>query len=268
VASHLTGIPFSFTGRSYDIFSPDSLLPEKIRDAHFVRCESMAIIDHLKNLTGESNGKYRLTYNGVPLTPQGLAPVLMQPPYRLLGLGRLVEKKGFDLLISACRILKDAGVDFHLTLAGGGPQERQLKRLVRELDLSSQVSFPGFISYDRVAEQFCSADVFIMPCKVDSTGNRDGLPTVILEALLHRVPVIAADIAGVGEVVENGVTGLLIPPRQPQVIAAAVLQMVRNREAALSMAERGRSRVHQDFNPEHNHRRVLELFREASLTRS
>jgi colanic acid/amylovoran biosynthesis glycosyltransferase len=263
VASHLTGIPFSFTGRAHDIFTPDSLLPEKIRAAVFVRCESKAVMYHLAQLTGGDTGKFRLTYNGVPLTAQDLAPVRMQPPYRLLALGRFVETKGFDILIQACRILKDAGLDHHLTLAGAGPQGRRLQRLARKLGLASRISFPGFIRYDKVAGQFCAADVFIMPCMVHPSGNRDGLPTVILEALAHRVPVIATDVAGIGEVIETGVTGLLIPPSDPQALADAVLQMVRNRDAALVMAARGRARVLQQFNQQDNHRRVLELFQAA-----
>jgi colanic acid/amylovoran biosynthesis glycosyltransferase len=263
VASHLTGIPFSFTGRAHDIFTPDSLLPEKIRDAVFVRCESRSVVNHLAQLTGGDTSKFRLTYNGVPLTAQDLAPVRMQPPYRLLALGRLVETKGFDILIQACRLLKDAGLDHHLTLAGAGPQGRRLQRLARKLGLASQISFPGFVRYDKVAGQFGAADVFIMPCIVHSSGNRDGLPTVILEALAHRVPVIATDVAGIGEVIEAGVTGWLIPPNDPQALADAVLQVVRNREAALAMAARGRARVLTEFNPEANHRRALELFLEA-----
>jgi colanic acid/amylovoran biosynthesis glycosyltransferase len=263
VASQLTGIPYSFTGRAHDIFTPDSLLPEKIRDAAFVRCNSQAAINHLSGLIGRDTGKFRLAYNGVPLTAQGRAPVRMQPPYRLLALGRLVKTKGFHILLHACRILKDRGIDFHLTLAGAGPERLRLRYLAWKLGLASQISFPGFISYDRVAEQFSAADVCIMPCIVHASGNRDGLPNVIMEALLHRVPVIATDMEAIGELIEDRVTGFLIPQRDPQALADAVLQMIRDRDAALAMAERGRARVLQEFNPESNHRRVLEFFLEA-----
>ncbi len=263
VASHLTGIPFSFTGRAYDVFTPDSLLLEKIRDAAFIRCESRAVIQQLQEMAGEAAGKFRLTYNGVPLNADALARAPMGPPYRMLALGRLVAKKGFDLLIYACKILKEAGLNFHLVLAGGGPEERQLKRLARQLGLAPQICFTGFLSYDRVADQFLAADVFIMPSTIADSGDRDGLPTVILEAMLHRVPVIATDVAGISEVIEDGVTGLLIPQKDPQAIAAAVLRLFRDRQAALAMAERGRTRVWQDFDPERNHFRVLELFQEA-----
>jgi glycosyltransferase involved in cell wall biosynthesis len=263
VASHLTGIPFSFTGRAHDVFTPDSLLAAKIRDALFVRCESRAVLRHLQELAGGDGTKLRLTYNGVPLSAAGLAPVLMRPPYRLLALGRLVGTKGFAVLLEACRVLKDAEVDFHLTLAGSGAEGGRLRRLARNLGLASRVSFPGFIPYDRVGGLFQETDVFIMPSIIAKSGNRDGLPTVILEALLHRVPVVATDVAGIGEVIEPGKTGLLVPPTDPAALAAAVLQLFGNRDAALEMAARGRARVLQDFEAERNHRLVLRLFREA-----
>jgi colanic acid/amylovoran biosynthesis glycosyltransferase len=265
VASHLTGIPYSFTGRAHDVFTPDSLLPEKVRDAELVRGDSRAALQRLSALSGGANGKFQLTYNGVPLTALGPAPVRMQPPYRLLCLGRFVAIKGFDVLIKAARILLDGAVDFQLTMAGSGPRRRQLKDLTRKLGLASQISFPGFISHDRVAELFYGTDIFIMPSTVQASGDRDGLPTVLLEALLHRVPVIATDVAGIGEVIENGKTGFLIPPRDPQAIAEAVLRMIRDRDATLAMAERGQARIRQDFDPETNHRRVLELFQEMNL---
>ncbi len=260
VASLLTGIPFSFTGRAHDIFTPDGLLAEKIRDAAMVRCESRAVMHRLTGLTGVDNGKFHLTYNAVPLSAAAPAPVPMQPPYQLLALGRLVGTKGFDYLLHGCEILEETGLDFHLTLAGAGPQTRRLKHLAGKLGLARRISFPGFIAYDRVGELFRRADIFIMPCTVLADGNRDGLPTVILEALLHRLPVIASDVAGIGEVIEPRVTGLLIPQKDPQAIAVAVQEMVRDREAALRMAERGRRRVWQDFSPEGNHPLVSELF--------
>jgi colanic acid/amylovoran biosynthesis glycosyltransferase len=99
---------------------------------------------------------------------------------------------------------------------------------------------------------------------VQASGNRDGLPNVIMEALLHRVPVIATDMAAIGELIEDKVTGFLIPQRDPHALADAVCRMIGDRGAALAMAERGRNLVLQGFDPESNHRRVLEFFLEAS----
>ena len=103
-----------------------------------------------------------------------------------------------------------------------------------------------------------------MPSVVHSSGDRDGIPTVIMEALIHRLPVIATDVSGIAELVENNVTGLLIPEKDPGAIADAVVSMISDRNGALEMAERGRSLVWDQFNPDVNHRKVFELYQELA----
>ncbi len=260
IASRLTGIPFSFTARAWDIYPPDGALAEKIRAAAFVRSETRTNIPYLGGFVGGDTSKIYLTYNGVPLEAHQEAPAAMNPPYRLLALGRFVGKKGYDFLLHSCKILADSGLDFRLTLAGDGPRTRQLKRLAHRLGISERVSFPGFVRYDKVSDLFSSTDIFVMPSVVHSSGDRDGIPTVIMEALMHRVPVIATDVSGIGEVIEDGHTGLLIPEKDPRAIALAVEKMAGDRKSALEMAEQGRTRVLEQFDPERNHRKVLELY--------
>ncbi|MCX6899834.1 MAG: glycosyltransferase [Verrucomicrobia bacterium] len=260
VASRLTGIPFSFTCRAWDIYPPDSALCDKLRDAAFVRSETEANIQHLATTCEADTAKIHLTYNGVPLVSHAEAPVAMQPPYRLLAMGRFVGKKGYEFLLHACKHLADDGVDFHLTLAGDGARAFQLKRLARDLGLGGRVSFPGFVSYDAVSGLFRAADIFIMPSVVHASGDRDGIPTVIMEALTHRVPVIATNVSGIPELIEDGVTGLLIPEKDPAAIARAALRLINDRSAALAMAEQGRAKVRELFDPERNHKKVLELY--------
>lgn len=261
-AARLTGRPFTFTARAWDIYPPDGLIGVKIRDAALVRTETAANVRHLSAFAGGELDKFRVTYNGAPLRAERDAAVAMQPPYRLLAVGRFVRKKGFDQLLHAARLLADAGVDFRLTIAGDGLLRWSLKRLARRLKIAERVSFPGFVPHDAVAELFAASDVFIMPCVVAPSSDRDGLPTVILEALLHRLPVVTTAVSGIPELIEDGVTGLLVGERDPAAIAAAVKRLVADRPAALAMAERGRARVHQQFDPERNHRGVLELYRQ------
>jgi colanic acid/amylovoran biosynthesis glycosyltransferase len=267
IASRLTGIPFSFTARAWDIYPPDGALKEKLRDATFIRSETQANVRYLSAYSGVSEEKMYLTYNGVPLKPHREAPVPMKPPYRLLALGRFVGKKGYDFLLHACKILKDSSVEFHLTLAGGGPRMTELKYLAWKLGLREQVSFPGFIPYDCVPELFCSSDIFVMPSIIHKSGDRDGIPTVLMEALMHRVPVIATDVSGIAELVENRVTGLLIPEKDAQAIAEAVKEFGADRDSALRTAEQGREKVLKQFNPEVNHKRVYELYEELLADR-
>ena len=260
IASRLTGIPFSFTARARDLFTADSVLGEKIRDAAFIRSETSYNIDYMASVFGADRRKIHVTYNGIPLKQHDEAPVPMQPPYRLSALGRFVGKKGYDHLIVACKIMKDADLDFRLTLAGDGPMRHKLHALVRRLGLNDRVQFPGFLSYDNVPALFRGTDIFLMPSVVRSSGDRDGIPTVILEALAYRLPVISTDVSGISEVIEDRVTGLLVPQKDPQAIADAVSQLVHDRARALQMARQGRARALKQFDAETNHKRVLELY--------
>ncbi len=266
VASSLTGIPFSFTGRAADIYPPDGALAEKIYYSTFVRTNTMANVNYLKGFADKKAEKIHLTYNGYPLKDFKAAPVNMEPPYRITALGRFARFKGYDILLRACKILENSGLDFHLTLAGSGARGILLKSFCRRLGLKDRVSFPGFITHDRVSELLYSSDVFVMPSIIHSTGERDGIPNVIMEALLHRLPVVASNVSGISEVIRDGETGLLVPPRNPSALAQALTEMTRDRKAALEMAEKGRSRVLTQFDPERNHREVLQLYQEQCIS--
>jgi glycosyltransferase involved in cell wall biosynthesis len=260
VASKLAGIPFSFSGGSSDIYPPDGALTEKIRDSLFVRTNNMASIGYLKDFTNGNGNKLHLIYNGISLERHTEALVPMTPPYQILALGRFDRIKAFDVLLYASKILKDSGLNFHLTLAGDGPRKILFRHLAKKLGLVEVVSFPGFIPYDLVSELFSSADVFVMSSAVHSSGERDGIPNVIMEALVHRVPVVATDVCGIPEVIQNNITGLLVPQGDSAALANAIIRMVGNRESALEMAERGRSLVLRKFNPERNHDKILNLY--------
>ncbi len=263
-SSKLTGKPFSFTARAWDIYPPDELIERKIHDAVLVRTETAANVRHLSGFAGGQGDKFRVTYNGVPLRAERQAAVAMQPPYRLLAVGRFVRKKGFDQLLRAAKLLADAGVDFRLTIAGDGMLRLPLKWQATRLHIADRVHFPGFVPHDAVARLFLESDIFIMPCVIAPSGDRDGLPTVILEALSYGVPVVTTAVSGIPELIEDGVTGLLVPERDPVAIAMAVRRLIADRDAALAMSQRGRARVGQQFDPERNHRAVLELYRQIA----
>ena len=260
VASKLTGIPFSFTARAGDIYPPDGALEDKIHDALFVRTDMKTNIGYLAGFAGGNTSKFLLTYNGLLLKTHKEAPVSMCAPCRILGLARFVRKKGFDVLLQAAKLLEKEGLDFHLTLAGAGPMRFQLKYLVRKLGLTHRVTFPGFVPHDRISDLFCSSDVFVMPSIVHSTGDRDGIPTVIMEALLHRLPVVASDVSGISEVIRNGETGLLVQQKDPDALAKAIRAVLSDRETALKMAEKGQNLILDLFDPEKNHRNVFDLY--------
>lgn len=267
-ASSLTGIPFSFSARAGDIYPVDPVLADKIKAAAFVRTISQANVAHLRGLALGLEEKIRMIHDPLPLKPSQEALVTMQPPFKLLGLGRFVRKKGFDVLLEAAKIMTEQGLDFRLTLAGSGPWEGRLKKLARELGLESRVAFPGFVRHDQVGSLLAASDMLVMPCLVDPSGDRDGLPNVIVEALAHRLPVVATDVSGIGELIRSGQTGLLVPERNPAALAEAISRLTSDRTEALRLAERGRELVRKEFDLQTIASRLIQLFAASTASRA
>jgi len=256
VASRLSGIPFSFCGHAHDIYPPDGALEEKIRAAGFVRVISEVNRDYLAALAPDAAEKFTVIRYGVPLTPVPSPRRLPAPPFQLLTLGRMVPKKGFPVLLAACRELAAKKVDFHLTLVGDGPQRQELQNLARDYGLSGRVHFPGFVPHRRVPELFHRADLFVMPCIVDPHGDRDGIPNVILEAMAHEVPVVSTDVSGVPEAVLPGKTGWIAPPGDAFALAEAIMGALDNPHEARRRGRAGKRLVCKKFDSVKNYGRL------------
>jgi glycosyltransferase involved in cell wall biosynthesis len=132
--------------------------------------------------------------------------------------------------------------------------------MTRQLGLENLVSFPGFVTHDQVPGLFQKADLFIMPSVIHSSGDRDGIPLVIMESLLHRVPVAATNVSGIPELIKDGLTGRLVPEKNPSALAAAMEDLLLNRSRALQLAENGRDLILRQFDPDTNYRLVRDLF--------
>ncbi len=264
VASRLTGVPFSFTGRANDIYPQDGILPLKARDALFIRTNNRANGVYLRGFCpADQQDKVHVVYNG--LTLGGAAPSLasFMPDYQLLSIGRFVPKKGFDDLLAAVARLRRENVPVRLTLVGDGRLRLSLKRLCRRLGIESVVDMPGFLPHDRVQALMRSHDIFLMPSVQTASGDRDGIPNVIMEALSCRMPVIATDVCGIKEVVRDGETGLLAPQRDPRALADGVRRLLADRDEALRMAARGRDLVLRMFDSRANTLQLRDLYRDA-----
>ena len=264
VASHLSGIPFSFSARAYDLHPPDGALREKLTAAAFVRTNTRSNLSYLAGLAPEAAPKLVNIYNGVALGPQAAAAPPAGPPFRLLALGRLVAKKGFPLLLAACRLLAEQKVDFHLTLAGAGPQRRRLAALVQQYGLGDRVTMPGFIPHREVPQLLAGAHLLVMPSIIAPSGDRDGIPNVVLEALAHEVPVVATAVSGLPEVIVPGETGWLVPPQDPQALAGAILAALKDPAGARRRAQAGRDLVAREFDSRQNYARLQACFENST----
>ena len=264
-ASLLTGIPFSFTGRAGDIYPPDGALEEKIAAAAFVRTDAAFNLDYVRQFTWDRKDRVRLVRNMLSWDVPEPAPVPMGKPLRLLAIGRFVKTKGLDVLLDACALLAERGVDFRVTLAGSGRIERALRAQAKRLGIEDRVDFPGFVLHKDIPELLRAHDVFVMPSKIAPTGDRDGLPTVIMEALVSRVPVVATDVGGIREVVRDGETGYMVQQKNPAALAEAVMNMAADRDNAVRMADKGKSLVLELYDTARNSRSFHDLIAENSL---
>jgi glycosyltransferase involved in cell wall biosynthesis len=274
-ASRLTGIPFSMNCLAGDIRPPDGALAEKLDAAVFARADASHNLPYLAHFDpeGAAAGKHHLVYNVCTLPSERTAEAPMRPPLRLLAVGRLVETKGFRYALEALKLLRDGGLEAELTIAGSGPQEKKLKQQAKALGLKDATHFPGFVAHDALPELLLAADIFLMPCclirerrreaasgGVPYGGKGDGLPTVIMEALSHGLPVISTPVSGVGDVVRHGETGLLVPERDGAALADAVRALAADRAGALRMAAGGRALVMKMFDTDANLQRLAALF--------
>lgn len=187
----------------------------------------------------------------------------MQPPYRLLAVGRFARTKGFPELITALARLRRERVPVRLTLVGDGAWRGRLVRQIRSLGLEACVDLPGFVPHDELRRYMQDHDMLVVPSVVHTNGDRDGIPNVIMEALSMGLPVVATDVCGIAEVIRDGETGLLVPQRDPAALACAVRRMLADRERARAMALAGRALVETMFDRERNIAALRDLYAEA-----
>jgi glycosyltransferase involved in cell wall biosynthesis len=256
----LTGIAYSFTAHAKDIYAdPVSVgsLQRKLRQARFTVTVSDYNRAYLERLGAE---RLVRIYNGLDLEqfkPNGTLPA--QPPL-VLAVGRLVEKKGFEDLVRACAILRWRRVPFACQIVGKGEQQQRLRQLVQALDLGTQVHLVGPLPREGLLGLYPRAAVVAAPCVVAADGNRDGLPTVLIEAMALGVPVVATPVTGIPELVAHGHTGLLVPERDPEALAEAIAQVLADGARAAQLAQAGRARVEQAFDLRQNVSQLRELF--------
>lgn len=179
---------------------------------------------------------------------------------RLLTVGRLVEKKGFGDLVEAVALLRAEGLDAKCEIIGSGPLADSLDQQIRRLGLEDAVSLRGARLPDEVADAMATCDVFVLPCVVAASGDRDSMPVVIKEAMATGVPVVATDEVGIPEMVDDTV-GRLVRPRDPRSLAAAITSVARldpSGRRALGLA--GRDRVARTLDLRSESARLKELF--------
>jgi glycosyltransferase involved in cell wall biosynthesis len=224
--SRMSGIPFSFTAHAHDIFVDDQLLAPKLADASLAVTISEFNVRHLGRWGASALGeRLQVVHCGVDLAE--LPPRLDgREARRLLSVGRLDPIKGFDTLLRALGKLRREGVDFHCTVVGEGPERGWLEAILRAEGLEDHVALVGARPQEAVREALYGAAIFLMPSVTTPEGNQDGIPVALMEAMATGAAVVATRVSGLPELVEDGVNGLLVPPRDADALAGAVRRLL------------------------------------------
>lgn len=233
LAARLVGLPFSFTAHARDIWrtytdpATDTAARRlKIAEAAFVATVSEHNAAHLRGLAAPADrGRIRRLYNGVDLA-RFHPPATPREPDLFLAVGRLIDKKGFADLAEAAARLRDQGHRFRCLLVGEGPQRGALEAAIAARGLGEELRLLGALPQEAVLDLMRRATAFVLPCRIVDDGDRDGLPTVLLEALASGLPAISTAVAGIPEIIEDGRTGLLVPERDPAALAAAMRRIL------------------------------------------
>lgn len=222
----LYGTPFSFTCHAKDIFRETV---DRVLFRDLVDLSSFAITVSefnrnyiIENTPGVDPEKVIRLYNGIDLdffSPSETVP--SSDPIKIISVGRLVPKKGFDHLLNALAILKNKGFRFKTTIVGDGDEEERLHEMSRQLQIDTDVEFTGALPIEEVNRLCSMSSLMALGCVPDSDGNMDALPTVLLEALGLDLPIVTTTLTGCPEIVGDD-AGMLVEPANPEALADAI----------------------------------------------
>lgn len=246
--------PFTFTAHAYEIFN-----------------KSLHSRDRLKTLSETAdriftpsafNKKYIVGETGVPEEKIGVIRAtiaydkfnetkrsnLSLDKIKIISIGRLVEKKGFQYLIKSLEIVKKKHSSIELVLIGEGPLKDELVSLSKDLGLDNNIKFLGARSNEECIREISESDIAVLPCVVASNGDMDALPLALQEAMATGIPAISSRIGGMAEIIEDGKEGILVPERDERALADAILQLIENPAMRNEMGRNGRVKIAREFN--------------------
>ena len=256
-----SGVTFSFTAHAKDLYTT---LPRNLR----IRAQAASFVvtctefnrSHLERLLdGVHHGPIHAIHHGTDLgrfSPAGRCP----QPGRVVSIGRLVPKKGFEYLVQALALLHRGGLTFSGEILGGGGLRDTLAEQILAAGLAPRVRLRGARVQEEVISAYRSAAVFALSPVVMDDGDRDGIPNVLVEAMACEVPVVATRISGIPELIEDGIDGLLVEPRDAEALAGAIQRLLDDPVLANRLALAGRQKVERQFDLSANCQRLVALF--------
>jgi glycosyltransferase involved in cell wall biosynthesis len=262
-AARVLGVSYSFTGHAWDIFVPvnQAGLAAKISNARFVATCTRFNTNILARFcrTDADREKIWRNYHGLDFARYVAAD--QRDAARIVAGGSLVEKKGLAYLVEAAALLRARGVALRVELVGEGAQRGALENAIARHDLANSVVLVGSMPHEQLVERMRTSAMVVLPCIETRDGFMDGIPNILIESLALEVPVISTPISGIPELVVDGETGLLVPPRDAAALANAIEALLRDPERGRSLGRRGRARVETMFDLDRNVGELVARFR-------
>lgn len=262
------GIPWSMTVHAHDIYLSQLMLPRKMDAAEFIVTNSQYNIDFLRKAhPGCPPEKLHLIRTGIDVERfQPLAATTPADPPALLAVGRLDPSKGYRDLVEVVRELRSRGINTRTHVVGHITEEAYIQsefdtiqQLIREYQLEEEISFEQGIPQELLLQRYREAALFLLPCIVDETGNSDGLPSVLVEAMLLQKPVVSTRISGIPELVINNRTGWICEPGDVSGLATACEQIIMHPQQAAVIAAAGRKHALENWNLAKTSRQMYQL---------
>ncbi|WEA01627.1 glycosyltransferase family 4 protein [Mucilaginibacter sp. SJ] len=266
--SRLSGLPYSCSAHAHDIYTGNvSDINRKIAGSVFTVTCTAANKDYLLKLCADNyHDKIIHIYHGIDTSvwPSRIYNPNIIKPVKILSIGRLVEKKGFNYLLEVVSILKENGLDVRCTIVGDGPLKKKLKNQAKELFIEDVVTFHGAQPHEHIKDLYAGCDFFVLPCHISKDGDRDGLPNVLLEAIALGIPVISSNISAIPELVKHRFTGMLNAAGDSKSIADNIMELTSNPELRRSLSVNGRSMIEESFAMNNCTSRLKELLDKAA----
>ena len=292
VVARVLGIPYSITAHVYDATLIRSLKREKLRRASFIVTCNAWSARRLAELAPEARSRIVLNYHGVTLErfmPDGRERASASADaFKIFSCGSLNQRKGFPVLLEACRLLRDRGRQFHCAILGEGPERTRLERFIAKHNLQECIALLGAQPHREVLRQYRDADLFVLACMTDYLGWReifsdpllllevgpaipfrpitDGIPNVLVEAMAMGLPVVSTTVAGVPELVEHERTGLLVPERDPATLATAIERLMDDPALRRTLGDNARADICQRFDQRKNIQDLVRLLDPSRVT--
>lgn len=259
-----TDIPFTATYRAREIYG------KSYKQKYSSHCSQIITISeynrtNLINSYVDFDAEVKIVHSSIDTSK--FAPPINKPinnPPHIVCVGRYVEKKGIEYLLEACGVLASKGINFKLSVAGNGELQGKYEDIITKRNISNSVNLAGTLTQEEVKSLLDTADIFVLPCVIDHDGNRDILPNVLKEAMATEIATITTDIAGIAELIEHNVDGILVPEKTVVPLADAIESLLESTEKREQLGKAGREKIIRDFNVVNEAQKMVNIFSEVT----